>query len=87
MKAIVTKFVPCGKVLGSRYKASDGDGNSVYCQADDTLNVDQNHEAAARKLCKKMDWHGTLIQGSLCGVGRVWVWRQSALNVALEIVV
>ena len=78
MIAIITKWVPCSNVRGARYIADNGDGCRGILSSDDALNAEQNHEAAVRKLCSKMGWHGTLAKGYLHQggkmAGRVWVW-------------
>lgn len=73
MKAIVTKYHGPGNVRGSRFSASDEDGNKVFASYDYALNSDANHAAAARKLCEKLNWGGRLIGGGL-GNGMAWVF-------------
>lgn len=73
MKAIVTKYHGPGNVKGSRYSASDEDGNRVILDGNDALNSDENHDAACRALCHKMGWTGTLQRGSL-RTGYVYVF-------------
>lgn len=92
MKAIITRFVPAGGsgARGSRYVATDGDFR-VYVGADDTLNSDQNHEAALRKFCKRFGYTGGLVRGGLMKSGHmegyVWVWRQERLQTAYELAI
>lgn len=62
-KTITTKFMPVTNHRGSRIKASDGDRNSVTLSYDHALDSTENHDAAARELCRKMDWHGKLARG------------------------
>jgi hypothetical protein len=73
MKAIVTKHVGPSNVRGSRIIASDEDGNRVIVRYDSALNSEPNHMAAARKLCEKMGWKGTL-QGGHLKHGMVFTW-------------
>lgn len=73
MKAIETKFVGPGNVRGSRYIASDSDGNRVILSADYELNHDGNHRKAAEALRDKMGWKGQLVGGSLKKTD-VWVF-------------
>jgi hypothetical protein len=84
MKAITSKFIPCSNVRGSRYQATDGDGCTVYVQAESHWTVDQSHAEAVRKLCERREWHGTLAQGYLMKRGhdhcRVWVWVDFGQN-------
>ena len=65
MKAIVTKYRGPGNVRGSRITASDNDGNRVTLSYDPAISSDENHIRAAVALCVKMNWHGTMAQGSL----------------------
>jgi hypothetical protein len=78
-KAIISKYHGPGAIRGSRYSATDGDGNFTRVQAKDTLNADENHANAVQTLCAKMGWTGTLIPGQLGGASGalVWVWFQS----------
>jgi hypothetical protein len=48
VKAIVTKFHGPGNVRGSRYSASDLDGNRVICSTNFALGSEGNHDRAAR---------------------------------------
>jgi hypothetical protein len=73
MKAISTKYIGPGNVRGSRFKATDGDGNSITVSYNYALNADKNHMMAAVALAEKMGWTGTLIQGST-KEGYVHVW-------------
>lgn len=67
MKAITTKFHGPTNTRGSRYSASDGDGNQVMVSADHAKNSDDNHDAAAIALCHKMKWDGPLMRGAIRG--------------------
>lgn len=73
MKAITTKYHGPGNVRGSRFIASDEDGNRVIVSYDYALNSEQNHARAAEALCRKMGWVGTMMGGGIKG-GMVWVW-------------
>lgn len=73
MKAIVTKFHGPSNVKGSRYSATDEDGNRVIVGADHSVHYESNHDAAALALCKKMGWRGTLQRGHV-STGYVYVW-------------
>lgn len=64
MKAIKTKYHPPGNVLGSRVSASAEGGNRVVLSWDHGLDTTENHTAAAKALCKKMNWSGELFMGS-----------------------
>jgi len=63
MKAIEVKYLGPTNFKGSRYKAWT-DGGSVTLSTDYALNSEENHKEAAKALCKKMNWHGILAQGS-----------------------
>lgn len=73
MKAIISEYRP-GITRAARYSATDGDGNRVSVQQRDDLNSDQNHAEAVRKLCRKMNWTGTLVKGWFKKTQWVWVW-------------
>lgn len=83
MKAIETKYHGPGNVRGSRFIASDLDGNRVVCSADDRLNSDDNHKAAAVALCRKMKWSGKLQGGFLKGC-MVWTFEDDRYQVTVE---
>lgn len=74
MKAIMTKYHGPGNVRGSRIIARDGDGNRITATYDDSLTSDQNHQAAAWLLCKKMNWTGAFESGWLCAGTHVHVF-------------
>ncbi len=63
MKAIETKFIGPSNVRGSRYAATDSDGNRVILSADHSLRSDMNHRRAAEALRDKMGWKGELVSG------------------------
>lgn len=63
MKAITVKYLGPTNFRGSRYKASDGDGNSITVGALSELSCEQNQDRAAIALCEKMNWRGDLVKG------------------------
>lgn len=63
MKSITTKYHGATNFKPSKFTATDGD-NRVTVSYDHELDADGNHRAAAIALCKKLDWHGKLAQGS-----------------------
>jgi hypothetical protein len=63
MQAITTKYIGPSNVRGSRVKATCQAG-SITLQWDDSLNSERNHEAAAKALAAKLDWHGEWRGGS-----------------------
>lgn len=87
MKAIVSKYHP----HSGTYSATDNDGNRavVRGEAGFGTSADLDHSRAVRKLCARMDWHGSLVAGSLMKagvcIGKVWVWRQEGLQTGEEI--
>ena len=60
MKAIMTKYHGPTNTRGSRVSASDSDGNrvSIPYQSEGS-----SHDAAAIKLCRKMNWKCKLVSG------------------------
>lgn len=83
MKAITTKFHGPTNTRGSRYSATDSDGNRVSVSADYALNADGNHDAAAIALCVKMGWtrHG-LVRGGING-GNVYCFDVDCNRLAM----
>lgn len=68
--AITTRYMG-----GSRVLATAGMGRRASTAYDFGLNADKNHARAAEALCKKMDWTGDLIGGTLGdNKGMVWVF-------------
>ena len=63
-QAIITKYLGPTDTKGGRIKASCYSG-SVTIDYPHHLSGDAKHLAAAEALCKKLDWTGTLIGGSL----------------------
>jgi len=73
MKAIFTRAYGPHRIL-----ATDNDGNTVRVDKAGELQHEEQHDAAARALCEKRNWHGTLAKGywlkAGVTVGRVYVW-------------
>lgn len=65
MKAIITKYLPATNKNGSRIKASAEGVKSVSVSFNYDLNTEQNHAAAAGKLCEKYGWTKKLVSGGL----------------------
>jgi hypothetical protein len=63
-QAIQTKYLGPTNVRGSRIKATAFAG-SVIVAYDHSLNVENNHKAAAKALCDKMGWQVDLVSGEL----------------------
>lgn len=65
MQAIETRYIGPTNFRGSRVKASAQAG-SITIGWDDALNVDENHDAAAVALVRKLGWEpATLASGGL----------------------
>lgn len=62
MKAITTKYYGPTNTRGSKIIASDGD-NRIQLHWDDSLNSDENHVAAAKAFCAKLNWKGKMATG------------------------
>lgn len=63
-QAIVTRFLGPTDYRGARVKAS-ADAGSVTLSWDDSLDVADNHRAAALALVAKLEWSGEWIGGSM----------------------
>ena len=73
LQAIETRYLSPTNVRGARVKATAGAG-SVTLGWDHALNPDENHAAAARALCARFDWKGTLATGQLATGHRAHVF-------------
>lgn len=71
MKAIRTRYSGPTNTRGSRFTATDSDGNKATISYDYALDAEQNHEKAAYTLMKKMDWSNELLCG---GFGNDLYW-------------
>lgn len=68
MKAIKTKFLPATNNRGSRIKATAEGGerdHQVTIGYPHEFNAEQAHQQAAKALCAKMGWHGSMATGGL----------------------
>ena len=63
MVAILTKFIGPTNYRGARVKAWTTSGHKLTVGWDHALGVEENHDAAAVALCRKMNWGGTLVRG------------------------
>lgn len=72
MKAIRTRYHGPADVKGSRYSATDGDGNRVMLGIDHALSSEANHKRAAMALMAKMNWPNALLGGGF-GSDMYWV--------------
>lgn len=73
MKAITTRFLGPSYTKPSRIIARDEDGNRFSASVSKLSDwgrlphIEDVHAAAAIALCRKMNWHGSLIGGSIKG--------------------
>lgn len=75
LKAIVTRFIPEGRLRkGRRMLGTDGVGNYVTIAYDDNLNTYENHRLACEALMRKMSWEGIMIGSWLDRNRYCWVW-------------
>ena len=73
LQAIETKYLGPTDRRGARVKATC-EARSVTRNWDHSLNVEQNHRAAAEHLQNLMDWSGRLVQGgNASGTGYCFV--------------
>jgi hypothetical protein len=85
MIAILTKYLGPTDTKGSRYKAYTSNGQSITLDADHRKDYDLNHDAAAKALCQKMGWKGSLVRGGIeTGFAYVFTRRDYDGNVAPE---
>ena len=81
-KTITAKFIPCTNYRGARIKATDFDGNSATIGYPHELSGAECYFAAAKALCVKMGWAGTLLSGWVGnGKGYAFVFVPDALAV------
>lgn len=77
-QAIVTKYLGPTDSRGSRVKAKSYAG-SVTIPWDDAKGVDENHQAAAIALARKLGWIGRLYVGGMPdNSGNVYVWADES---------
>lgn len=62
-RAIRTRYIGPSNIRGSRYIATDDEGNRVSLHAQPELDSDDNHKKAAYALRDKMKWTGEMIAG------------------------
>lgn len=72
-QAIQTRYHGPSNVKGSRITARC-DAGRITVEWDHRLNPHENHEAAARALMAKLDWHGAIAGGVLHDGSKVWVF-------------
>lgn len=72
-QVITTRYLGPTNTRGSRIKAS-ADGGSVTIGHDSALSSENAHAKAARALCVKLGWTGTLISGVTASGEHVFVF-------------
>lgn len=72
-QAIVTRYHGPTDTRGTRVTASAAGGKATVAW-DHALTPEQNHAEAAKLLCEKFDWEGTLVGGTAHDGDRVWVF-------------
>jgi len=72
MQAITCKYLPATNCKGSRIKATCEAGSVTVGYHSGS---DDPYRDAAEELCKKLDWNGALIRGSLPNGVVVWVFE------------
>jgi hypothetical protein len=63
-QAITTKYLGATNSRGSRIKVTC-EATTVTVPWNNALGVEENHDAAARALIKKLEWYGNWARGSL----------------------
>lgn len=74
MKAIVVKYLPPTNRRGPRYKATDGDKNSLVVSEAHQFTTQGNKIRAAVLLCERMGWTTGLVSGGLPNGDEVFVF-------------
>lgn len=64
MQAIQTKYVCPTNTQGSRVRAVC-QAKSIVVLWDNSLNIEDNHIRAAKKLCEKLGWNCSMCSGQL----------------------
>lgn len=82
-QAITTKFFGPTNSNGSRIKAK-AEAGSLIVHWDYSLNVDQNHDTAAKALAVKLGWDGAWFGGSTA-TGNVYVWSATGVDESFRV--
>ena len=85
VQAIETKYLGATNYKGSRIKAThQGNVKSVTVGYDHALNLDENHQRAAKTLLDKLGtagaWDGKMVGGSTRN-GMAWVFVEDSLSI------
>ena len=73
MQAIKTRYCGPTDTKGSRIRASC-EGGTVYVSYGHTLNSEDNHYAAVKKLCDKLGWDAARFFGGNLDSGKYMAW-------------
>ena len=74
MQTIETKYMGATNYKGSRIKAThEGNAQTITTGYNHALNLDENHQYAARQLMHKLKWDGEMHGGST-KTGMAWVF-------------
>ena len=65
MKAIKTRYLGPTNVKGARISATATGSCRIIISWNYALDAKPNHEAAAKALCDKYNWQGSMICGAL----------------------
>jgi hypothetical protein len=77
MQTISTKYLPATNFKSARVAAVASGARERVCLSWNTgLSCDENHRAAAKAICEKLEWHGQL-QGGHTAQGMVFVFVES----------
>lgn len=82
MKVITTKYLGPTNFRGSRVKATEPDGQSLTIPYNCEYDNEGNHGQAAKALCTKLNWFGTL-HGGHTKNGMVWVFQTNYLTLTV----
>lgn len=82
-QAIITRYHGPTNFRGSRVTATASAGKATVAW-DHALSADENHAEAAKLLCEKFDWTGTLVGGTLADGDRVWTFEQTPREAEAE---
>lgn len=74
MQVITTKYLGPTKHKGTRIKATTANGGASITISRNTADcIEDSHRQAVMLLCRKLDWHGEIVEGST-PTGHVYVF-------------
>ena len=83
MQSISTKYLSPTNTKGARIKATTSEGKSLTACFDYGVNEEKRHMDAAKLLCEKLGWTGTM-QGGSTATGKVFVFVDSSLRFKIK---